>query len=140
MESIEINAIHETGGLAAGAACMADDAREMILTDDDVFGGPANREGGQADPADGSPDEASDLMHKFAQTNGLPYGESWREFERLFYNRHRIKVSYMKWSYCQNHQIKITMPVFLEMTQRLDQALAIAHEMTGNMLRGGESQ
>jgi transposase-like protein len=60
MEGVEINAIQETGGLAAGAACMADDAREMILTDEDIFGRPANREGGQADPATGPPGEARD--------------------------------------------------------------------------------
>ncbi|MCK9362109.1 MAG: hypothetical protein M0P74_00680 [Syntrophales bacterium] len=84
--------------------------------------------------------QLNDLMHKFAQVNGLPYGESWREFERRFYIYHRIKVSYMRWSYCQDHQVWLTMPAFLEATERLDQALAIAHEMTGNILRGGTIQ
>lgn len=80
--------------------------------------------------------QLNDLMHKYAQVNGLPYGESWREFERRYEKRHRIKVSYMKWSYCQDHQVRLTMPAFLETTERLDQALAIAHEMTGDFMKG----
>lgn len=79
--------------------------------------------------------QLNDLMHKFAQANGLPYGDSWREFDKRFYERHRVKVSYMRWSYCQDHQVKMTLPAFLETTRRLDQALVIAHEMTGNILK-----
>lgn len=82
--------------------------------------------------------QLNDLMHKYAQANGLPYGDSWREFERRYEKRYRIKVSYMKWSYCQDHQIKMTIPAFLETTQRLDQALAIAHEMNKDVSEGNE--
>lgn len=77
-----------------------------------------------------------DMMHKYAQANGLPYGESWREFERRYEKRHRIKVSYMKWSYCRDHQVRLTMPAFLETTEHLDEALAVAHEMIGSVLKG----
>ncbi len=79
--------------------------------------------------------QLNDLMHKYAQANGLPYGKSWREFERRYEERYRIRVSYMKWSYCRDHQVKMTLPAFFETTQRLDQALAIAHEMMGNMMK-----
>lgn len=79
--------------------------------------------------------QLNDLMHKYAQANGLPYGKSWREFERRFQERHRVRISYMKWSYCQDHQVKLTLPAFLETAQRLDQALEIAHTMTDNMMR-----
>lgn len=75
--------------------------------------------------------QLNDLMHKYAQANGLPYGESWWELERRFYRRHRLKVSCSRWSYCRDHQIRLTLPAFLETTHRLDQALEIAHEMTG---------
>lgn len=80
--------------------------------------------------------QLNDLMHKYAQANGLPYGESWRELEIRFQERHRIRISFMKWSYCQDHQLKMTMPAFLETTNRIDQALAIAHDMINNNMRG----
>jgi len=79
--------------------------------------------------------QLNDLMHKYARANGFPYGYSWREFERRYEKRYRIKVSYMRHSYCEDHQIKLTMPAFLETTHRLDQALAIAREMTENAMK-----
>lgn len=79
--------------------------------------------------------QLNDLMHKYAQVNGLPYGESWREIDRLYYHRHGIKISIMRWLYCQDHQIDITIPAFLETANLLDLSLELAHEMTDNIMR-----
>ena len=75
-----------------------------------------------------------DLMHKYAQVKGLPYGESWQELDRLYYQRHGIKISILRWIYCRDHQIALTIPAFLETVNRLDLALELAHEMTGHMM------
>jgi hypothetical protein len=52
--------------------------------------------------------QLNDLMHKYAQVNHVPYGESWRELERRYYRRHRVRISYMKYLYCRNHSIRMT--------------------------------
>lgn len=81
--------------------------------------------------------QLNDLMHKYAQVQDLPYGESWRELDRRYHERHRVNLSFMRWSYCQDHQVRLTLPAFLETTGRLGQALTIAHEMTRNMMQAG---
>ena len=79
--------------------------------------------------------QLNDLMHKYAQVNGLPYGEGWRELDRLFYQRHGEKISIMRCIHCRDHQITLTIPAFLETVNRLDLALELAHEMTGHMMQ-----
>ena len=83
--------------------------------------------------------QLNDLMHKYAQVNSLPYGESWKHFDRLFYRRHGVKISVMRWLYCQDHQINITIPAYLETVNHLNLALEIAHEMTNYMMQPGRT-
>lgn len=80
--------------------------------------------------------QLNDLMHKYAQINRLHYGDSWRELERRYKEKYKKKLSLMRWQYCQENKAKVSMPEFLELSGRMDQALEIGHEMTGYILRG----
>ena len=78
--------------------------------------------------------QLNDLMHKYAQLNGAPYGDSWRELERRYHARHRLKLSILRWQHCQRNRAKLTMPAFIEDSGLMPEALEIGHEMTGHIL------
>ena len=79
--------------------------------------------------------QLNDLMHKYAQAHGGDYGAGWKELEKRYFDQRRKKLSILKWRYEQDHQIKMTMPVFLEADGIIQRAIEIGHEMTGGILR-----
>ena len=77
----------------------------------------------------------NDLMHKYAQSHGRDYGSGWKELEKRYLDQHGKKLSILKWRYEQDHQIKMTMPVFLEADGIIQRAIELGHGMTGRILR-----
>lgn len=78
--------------------------------------------------------QLNDLMHKYAQINNAVYGAGWKELEKRYLGRSGEKLSIMKWKHEQSNQIKMTMPVFLEVKGIIQDAIKIGHEMTNGML------
>ena len=78
--------------------------------------------------------QLNDLMHKYAQITGGPYGDSWRELERRYLARHHAKLSILRWQHCQRNKVKLTIPSFIEDAGLMPEALSIGHDMTGHIL------
>ncbi len=73
--------------------------------------------------------QLNDLMHKYAQENDLDYGESWRELDERWKEKYGDSLSWLRLRHGYN---PITIPGYLEAVNKLDDALIIGHEMTGN--------
>lgn len=75
--------------------------------------------------------QLNDLMHKYAQATGGIYGNSWRELDRRWKARHGDALSWLRWKHNQEKQTALTLPAYIEATGKLEEALAIGHEMAG---------
>ncbi|MBU2623427.1 MAG: hypothetical protein KKD92_14035 [Proteobacteria bacterium] len=78
--------------------------------------------------------QLNDLIHKYAQANNMAYGDAWREFDKRWKARTGTALSWLKWQYNQANQTSMTIPAFLERIDKIEAALLIAHDMTGNFL------
>jgi hypothetical protein len=72
-----------------------------------------------------------DLMHKYAQGTGGNYSAGWKELDRRFKAKHGSVLSWLRWKYNKNHQTALTLPAYIETSGKMEEALAIGHEMTG---------
>jgi len=78
--------------------------------------------------------QLNDLMHKYAQVNKAEYGAGWKELEKRYHKAHGEKLSILKWKHEQDNQVKMTMPVFLEVKGIIHEAIEIGHDMTGGII------
>jgi hypothetical protein len=80
--------------------------------------------------------QLNDLMHKYAQATGGNYGDSWRELDRRWKEKHGDALSWLRWKHNEDHQTILTIPAYVVLSSKIEEALTIAHEMTGNKLQG----
>ena len=83
-----------------------------------------------------------DICHKYAQERGGDYSAGWKELDRRWKAKHGAALSWLRWRHNQDHYTAYTLAGYLEATGKLEEALAVGHEMTGNKLKqifqGGE--
>jgi len=80
-------------------------------------------------------EQLNDLMHKYAQENCGDYGKAWHELDRRWRRKTGILLSLERWKYEQELSTRMTIPEYLERTEKMDEALAIGHEMTKGKLK-----
>jgi len=80
-------------------------------------------------------EQLNDLMHKYAQDNYGDYGKAWHELDRRWRKKTGIPLSLERWKYEQELSTRMTIPEYLERTGKMDEALAIGHEMTKGKLK-----
>lgn len=73
--------------------------------------------------------QLNDLMHKYAQERGGDYSTGWKELDRRWKVKHGKALSLLRWKYNQTHQTALTIPTYLEASEKMAAALAIGHEM-----------
>jgi hypothetical protein len=79
--------------------------------------------------------QLNDLMHKYAQENGGGYGEGWKELDRRWRQKTGSTLTLQRWKHEQKHNIRITIPKYLEQTGKIKDAINIGHEMTKGKLK-----
>jgi len=78
--------------------------------------------------------QLNDLMHKYAQETGGRYGESWMELDHRWKAKHGDALSWLRWKYNLDSNVRLALPAYIEETGKMEEALAIGHEMTGGKL------
>ena len=70
------------------------------------------------------------MVHLLATSSGKTHPQVWQEIGRRYKRRHHMSLWYMRRSYCEDHNVEMTMQAFLETTGRLDQAIGIVRELS----------
>ena len=84
-------------------------------------------------------EQLNDLMHKYAQEKGGNYSAAWAELDRRWRKNTGLPLSLQRWKYEQEYNVRMTIPEYLELTEKLEEALAIGHEMTAGKLSEKQS-
>jgi len=79
--------------------------------------------------------QLNDLIHKHAQENGGNYGDSWRELERRWKEKHGSSLSWKRWKHNHDNKTNLTLPAYLDSTAQTEKAIFIGHEMTNGKLK-----
>ena len=70
------------------------------------------------------------LIRNFVNRNGLQYAEGWNLFKEMYNNAYHTNLKLQKTNYCKRNNIKkMSIPIFLEKTNQLDDALRVAEKM-----------
>ena len=70
------------------------------------------------------------LIRNFVNRKGLQYAEGWNSFKEMYNNAYHTNLKLQKTNYCKRNNIKkMSMPLFLEKTNQLDDALRVAEKM-----------
>ena len=70
------------------------------------------------------------LVRSYANKNGVQYADAWNLFKEMYNNAYHTNLKLQKTNYCKrNHIKKMSIPLFLEKTNQLDDALRVAEKM-----------
>ena len=70
------------------------------------------------------------LVRSYANKNGVQYADAWNLFKEMYNNAYHTNLKLQKTNYCKrNHIKKMSIPIFLEKTNQLDDALRVAEKM-----------
>ena len=70
------------------------------------------------------------LVRSYANTHGLQYADAWNLFKEMYNNAYHTNLKLQKTNYCKRNNIKkMSIPIFLEKTNQLDDALRVAEKM-----------
>ena len=72
----------------------------------------------------------NNLVRNYANKNGVQYASAWQIFKEMYNNAYHTNLKLQKTNYCKRNNIKkMSMPLFLEKTNQLDDALRVAEKM-----------
>ncbi len=72
----------------------------------------------------------NNLVRNYANRNGVQYADAWNLFKEMYNNAYHTNLKLQKTNYCKRNNIKkMSMPLFLEKTNQLDDALRVAEKM-----------
>ena len=70
------------------------------------------------------------LVRSYANTHGVQYADAWNLFKEMYNNAYHTNLKLQKTNYCKRNNIKkMSIPLFLEKTNQLDDALRVAEKM-----------
>ena len=70
------------------------------------------------------------LVRSYANKNGVQYADAWNLFKEMYNNAYHTNLKLQKTNYCKRNNIKkMSMPLFLEKTNQLDDALRVAEKI-----------
>ena len=70
------------------------------------------------------------LVRSYANTHGVQYADAWNLFKERYNNAYHTNLKLQKTNYCKRNNItKMSIPIFLEKTNQLDDALRVAEKM-----------
>ena len=72
----------------------------------------------------------NNLVRSYANTHGVQYADAWNLFKEMYNNAYHTNLKLQKTNYCKRNNIKkMSIPIFLEKTNQLDDALRVAEKM-----------
>ena len=70
------------------------------------------------------------LVRSYANKNGVQYADAWNLFKEMYNNAYHTNLNLQITNYCKRNNIKkMSIPIFLEKTNQLDDALRVAEKM-----------
>jgi prophage antirepressor-like protein len=70
------------------------------------------------------------MIRKYAQAEGIAFGNAWRDFRQAFNTAYRTNLKARMNNYKEKHGLKsLTMPQYLSLTNNLEDAIRVADKM-----------
>lgn len=79
--------------------------------------------------------QLNDLIHKYAQTRGVPYNSAWSDFDKAWAVEYGKTLSLRRALEQRVAGRKITLPEYVEKAGLMDMALELAHSLIDNRVK-----